>query len=114
MNIKRGDIFLAALDPVVGSEIAKTRPVVVVSNNLNNTYGGTVTVLPVTSQRLNKKYPFEVILPKGSGNLPKESKVKADQIRTLDKKRLIKRFGHLSAEHVQLVDESVKIHLALL
>ena len=60
MNIKRGDIFLATLDPVVGREIAKTRPVVVVSNNVNNKYSGTVTVLPITSQNLNKVYPFEL------------------------------------------------------
>lgn len=44
MNIKRGDVFLAGLDPVVGREIAKTRPVVIVSNNLNNKHGGTVTI----------------------------------------------------------------------
>ena len=113
MNIKRGDICLAALDPVVGREIAKTRPVVVISNNLNNKHGGTVTVLPITSQRTNKGYPFEVILPKGSGKLPKKSKIKADQIRTLDKKRLIKRFGRLSAEHINLVNVAIKIHLAL-
>ena len=106
MNIRRGDIFLATLDPVVGREIAKTRPVVVVSNNLNNRHGGTVTVLPVTSQKLNKTYPFELILPK-------KSKVKADQIRTLDKARLIKRFGRLTTEQTSYLDEAIKVHLAL-
>ncbi len=113
MNIKRGDIFLAALDPVVGREIAKTRPVVVVSNNLNNKHSGTVTVLPITSQKLDEVYPFEIILVKGSGNLPKESKVKADQVRTLDKARLIKRFGRLTVEQTTLLDKAILIHLAL-
>lgn len=113
MTIERGDIYLAALDPVIGREIAKTRPVVVVSNNLNNKYGGTVTVLPLTSKRLKKVYPFELLLQKGSANLPKESKVKADQIRTLDKRRLIKRFGRLTEEQISLIDEAIKIHLAL-
>lgn len=113
MNIRRGDIFLAALDPVVGREIAKTRPVVIISNNLNNKHGGTITVLPVTSQKLNKTYPFECLLPKGSGNLPKESKAKADQIRTLDKTRIIKRFGRLTTEQIRSLDEAIKIHLAL-
>ena len=113
MNIRRGDIFLATLDPVVGREIAETRPVVVVSNNLNNRHGGTVTVLPITSQKLKKTYPFELILPKGSGNLPKKSKVKADQIRTLDKTRLIKRFGRLTVEQTGYLDEAIKTHLAL-
>ena len=113
MNISRGDIFLATLDPVVGRNSINPLPVVVVSNNLNNRHGGTVTVLPVTSQKLNKAYPFELILPRGSGNLPKKSKVKADQIRTLDKAGLIKRFGRLTAEQTSNLDEAIKIHLAL-
>ena len=113
MTIERGDIYLAALDPVIGREIAKTRPVVVVSNNLNNKYGGTIIVLPLTSQKLKKVYPFEILLSKGNANLPKESKVKADQIRTLDKRRLIKRFGQLTEEQITLIDEAIKIHLAL-
>jgi mRNA interferase MazF len=113
MTIERGDIYLAALDPVIGREIAKTRPVVVVSNNLNNKYGGTITILPLTSQKLKKVYPFEILLSKGDANLPKESKIKADQIRTLDRRRLIKRFGQLTEEQISLIDEAIKIHLAL-
>jgi mRNA-degrading endonuclease toxin of MazEF toxin-antitoxin module len=74
MNIRRGETHLAALDPVIGKELAKTRPVVVVSNDINNEYSGTVTVLPITSASLEKVYPFEVFLPKGSGRLPKDSK----------------------------------------
>ena len=106
-------LTIAALDPVIGREIAKTQPVVVVSNNLNNKHGGTITVLPLTSQKLKKVYPFEILLSKGNANLPKESKVKADQIRTLDKRRLIKRFGQLTEEQITLIDEAIKIHLAL-
>jgi mRNA interferase MazF len=113
MTINRGDIYLAALDPVVGNEISKTRPVLVVSNNINNRYAGTVTVLPITSKKLNKMYPFELLLPKGTGNLPKDSKVKADQIRTLDKTRLVKYIGKLKNEHMNLLNEAIKIHLAL-
>jgi len=113
MTIERGDIYLAALDPVIGREIAKTRPVVVVSNNLNNKHGGTVTVLPLTSKRLKKVYPFELLLQKGNANLPKKSKVKADQIRTLDKRRLIKRFGRLTEEQISLIDKAMKTHLEL-
>ena len=113
MPISRGDIYLAALDPVVGSEISKTRPVLVVSNNINNKYAGTVTVLPITSKKLKKTYPFELLLPKGTGNLPKDSKVKADQIRTLDKTRLVKHIGKLKSEYLNLLNEAIKIHLAL-
>ena len=113
MPISRGDIYLAALDPVVGSEIAKTRPVLVVSNNINNQYAGTVTVLPITSKKPKKTYPFELLLPKGTGNLPKDSKVKADQIRTFDKTRLVKHIGKLKSEYLNLLNEAIKIHLAL-
>ncbi len=113
MTINRGEIYLAALDPLIGREIAKTRPVVVVSNNINNQYGGTITVLPITSKNLKKTYPFELILPKGAGNLPKRSKVKADQIRTLDKLRLVKRIGHLEQNEMDKLEDAMRIHLAL-
>jgi len=113
MNIKRGEIYVAALDPVMGREISKTRPVVIVSNDKNNEFSGTVTVLPVTSRNLKRIYPFEVFLSKGSGNLPKDSKVKADQIRTLDKARLVKRIGKLEQKEVGEIEKAMKIHLAL-
>ena len=58
MTINRGDIYLAALDPVVGNEISKTRPVLVVSNNINNRYAGTVTVLPITSKKTKLNVSF--------------------------------------------------------
>jgi len=113
MNIKRGGIYLAALDPVVGREIAKTRPVVVVSNDKNNEFSGTITILPITSKNLKKIYPFEVILSKGSGNLPKNSKLKADQIRTLDKSRIVKFIGTLEKQETDQIDKAIKIHLGL-
>ena len=113
MTIKRGSIYLAALDPVVGNEIAKTRPVAVISNNINNEFSGTVTVLPITSKNLRKIYPFEVYLGKGTGNLPKNSKVKADQIRTLDRSRLVKLIGELGITEIEVIDKALKIHLEL-
>jgi len=113
MNIKRGDICIAVLDPVVGKEISKTRPVVVVSNDKNNDFSGTVTVLPITSQNLEKIYPFEVFFPKGRGNLPKDSKVKADQIRTIDKIRLRAHWGKFKKNEMEEIEKALKIHLAL-
>ena len=67
MNTKRGDICLVALDPVMGREISKTRPALIVSNDINNRFSGTLTVLPITSKNLQKIYPFEVFLQKGMG-----------------------------------------------
>ena len=114
MNIKRGEIYLANLDPVVGREISKTRPVIIVSNDKNNEFAGTVTILPITSKNLQKIYPFELFLLKGAGNLPKDSKVKADQIRTLDKSRLVTRIGKLEKGEVSQIERAIRIHLELL
>jgi mRNA interferase MazF len=113
MNIKRGEIYFANLDPVIGREISKNRPVVVVSNDISNQFSGTATVLPITSKNLQKVYPFEMFLPKGSGNLSKDSKVKADQIRTLDKTRLTTRLGRLGKVEMNQLERAIRIHLAL-
>ncbi len=112
-NIARGQVCLAALDPVLGREISKTRPVVIISNDKNNEFAGTVTVLPITSKNLKRQYPFEVHLPKGTANLPKNSKVKADQIRTLDKSRIVKYIGILNPKYMHRAEIAVKIHLDL-
>ena len=113
MNIRRGKIYFAVLDPVVGKEISKTRPVVIVSNDKNNEFSGTVTILPLTSKNLQKIYPFEVFLSKGTGNLPKNSKVKVDQIRTLDKSRIVTLIGKLDKEEMDKIEMAMKIHLSL-
>lgn len=113
MNINRGDIFLACLDPVIGHEISKTRPVIVVSNDIGNQHSGTVTVIPVTSKNLSKIYPFEIYLPREESHLGKNSKGKADQIRTIDKTRLIKPIGKLTPELMGSMEKAVKVHLDL-
>ncbi len=112
MTIKRGDIWLANLDPTVGKEIQKTRPVLVVSNNTNNVHNQVVTILPITSST-DKVFSFEVFLPKGVSNLPKDSKAKADQVRAIDKIRLSKRIGSLPNYYMDLVETAIKLHLAL-
>ena len=113
MNIKRGEIYLAALDPTLGREISKTRPVVIVSNDKNNAFSGTVTILPISSQNLDKLYPFETHLPKGTGNLPKNSKLKADQIRTIDRARIVKHIGALSSTEMKEVEKAIRLQLDL-
>jgi len=113
MNIRRGSVYLASLDPVVGKEIAKTRPVLVVSNDINNEFSGTVSVLPITSGNLEKIYPFEVFISKGTANLPKDSKIKADQIRTLDRSRIIKHLGDVDKETMGRIENAMRLHLGL-
>ena len=108
----RGEIYWANLDPVVGSEIAKTRPVLVVSNDINNQYGATVTVLPITSNT-EKVYPYEVRIKPAESGLRNDSKIKANQIRTVDKERLGRKLGALTNEKMREVDRAMKIHLNL-
>lgn len=97
----------------MGHEIAKTRPVIIVSNDIGNKYSGTVTIIPVTSKNLIKIYPFEIYLPKEMTRLKKNSKGKADQIRTLDKARLIKSIGSLNNDLIRNMDNAIRIHLKL-
>lgn len=112
-SIKRGEIWLAALDPIIGRELAKTRPVVVVSNDVANRRSGASTVVPVTSQKLENVWPYEVFLPLGAGGLPKDSKAKADQIRTLDQSRFIRKLGQLPPDLVESIEGAVLIHLGM-
>ena len=94
---ERGEIYLVCLDPTIGSEINKTRPALIISNDINNQAAQTITVIPVTSST-KKIYPFETLLLSKDSGLPKNSKIKCNQIRTIDKKRLVKLLGKVSFE----------------
>jgi len=108
--IRRGNIHWVKLDPIEGSEIGKTRPGIVISNDINNELADTVTILPVTSS-VGKVYPFEVFISKGTGNLPDDSKAKANQIRTVDKKRIKNLIGTLPDSVLEKIERAVKVHL---
>ena len=111
--MKRGDIYFAELSPTRGSEIAKRRPVIIVSNDANNRVATTVTVVPVTSN-VSKVYPFEVFLPAGDSGLPKDSKAQAQQVRTLAKERLVgARAGQLAKPKLEMLDRALRLHLGL-
>jgi mRNA interferase MazF len=111
-KIKRGSVWLVSLEPVIGREIGKTRPAIIISNDLNNKYAETVTVIPITSS-VSKVYPFEVFLSKGTANLPKDSKVKCNQIRTVDKRRLVKQIGVLFQDKIKEIEKALLIHLGM-
>jgi mRNA interferase MazF len=114
LQIKRGDIYYANLDPVMGSETGKTRPVLVIQNDIGNTYSPT-TIVAVITEYSDKKasYPICVAIPKAQG-LKKDSIVNLSQIRTIDKKRLIPtKLASLSDECMGQVDEALKNSLAL-
>jgi mRNA interferase MazF len=111
--MKRGDIFFAALDPTRGSEIQKTRPVVIVSNDAANRASSLVTVVPLTSN-VKTVHPFEVQLGARETGLSKDSKAMAQQVRTIDKLRLgSSRRGLVPPREMQLLDDALRLHLAL-
>lgn len=110
--MQKGDIYWANLDPTNGSEIAKKRPVLIVSNDVNNRFGSTVTIVPITSGT-EKVYPFEVLLRTGEGGLRNESKAKANQIRTIDKLRFGNQIGKLSDDKISEIERAILIHLGI-
>lgn len=111
--LNRGEGYDAALDPVVGSEIGKRRPAVIVSNDINNRYSDTVTVVPVTSAPSSRLRPYEVQLPRRIAGLTYDSRAKCNQVRTLDKRRLGNLRGALTEEYQVQLERALKIHLAL-
>jgi len=105
---RRGEIYWVALDPAVGTEIKKTRPAVVVSNDSCNTHGSRVVVLPVTSN-VDSLYPGETLIRiKGQ-----PGRALGDQIRSLDKIRLQSRIGSLTAVEMVAVDEALLVTLGI-
>ena len=112
-EVKRGDIWLVNLDPAIGHEIKKSRPAVIIQNDLGNKYSPITIVAPITSQNLEKIYPIEVSLVKRGTGLEKDSKVLLNQIRAIDKKRLIKKLGNVDYETMVKIDYSIKISLGL-
>lgn len=112
--MKRGDIYFADLNPTVGTEIQKIRPVVIVSNNANNKMASTLTVVPITSNT-NKVYRFEVLLPEKMTGLAKQSKAQCQQIRTLSKLRFNKdKAGQINSKLLSQIDAALKLHLDLI
>lgn len=111
-NIKRGNIYLVDLNPIVGAEIGKVRPAIVISNDINNNYSDTISIIPVTSS-IGKIYPFEVLIPSNVFGLDKDSKAKVSQIRTVDKKRVIKEIGVLTKELIKEIEKAILIHLGI-
>ena len=109
---RRGEIWLVSLEPVVGHEIGKTRPALVISNDRNNQFAETVTVIPITS-KAEKIYPFEAFLPRQETDLPQNSKAKCNQVRTIDKRRLIKLVGKVSDQKLEEVKQAILIHLGI-
>ena len=111
----RGDIYLVNLDPIVGKEIGKARPAVIIQNDVGNKFSPVTIIAPITSvKEITKPLPIMIFLQKGEAGLKEESYVDCGQIRTIDKdRRLIKKYGTLEKIRMQEIDKALKISLSL-
>jgi len=115
--MKRGEVWWADLEPAQGSEANKVRPVVLVSRTSNNDVaarlgGGVVTVVPLTSN-VATLYSMQVLIEAQDSGLPKESKAQAEQVRSIDVRRLRQRVGQLDDVTMHAIDDALRLHLDL-
>ncbi len=110
--MRRGEVYWVNLDPVLGSEVGKRRPAVVLQNDLANRTSPTVTMVPL-SARSGRVYPFQVLIPAGEAGLAKDSKALCEQIRTVSRERLLERLGSLSETRLRQIREALDRHLWL-
>ena len=113
MEVKRGDVYYADLNPVVGSEQGGIRPVLVIQNDIGNKYSPTVIIAAITSKINKAKLPTHVEIDSDNCNLDRDSVILLEQIRTIDKKRLKRRVTRLSDKTVKRVDKALEISVGL-
>ncbi len=111
---RRGEVHLVAFDPAIGAEIKKTRPALVIQNDVGNRVGAITIVAAVTSNVHEPLYPFEVSLKPPEGGLRKRSAVLLNQVRTIDRSRLLRRLGALRPDTMRKVDRALLISLGLI
>ena len=111
--MKRGDIFYADLSPVVGSEQGGIRPVLIIQNDIGNKYSPTVIAAAITSQINKAKMPTHIELTAKDYGLSKDSVILLEQIRTIDKKRLHEKIGHLDSALMTYVNDALAISFGL-
>jgi mRNA interferase MazF len=111
---RRGDIYLVSFDPARGHEIKKTRPALVIQNDIGNRHSPVTIVAAITSKLSAVPYPVEVVVQPTKGNgLSVASSVQLGQIRSVDRGRLVKRLGKLEPLTMSEVEEAIKISLGL-
>ena len=109
--MKRGDVYMAGLDPVIGSEQGGTRPVVIIQNNTGNLHAPTVIAVPVTSSAGKPPLPTHAPLAAGEGGLWLDSIALCEQVRTLEKARLSRKLGSVSDASLRLIDRALQVSL---
>ncbi len=114
LKILRGDIVLAKLEPVKGSEQGGIRPVLIIQNNEFNEHSPTTIIALITSKIYQKDYPTNVFITKKDSGLNKDSTILFNQIRTIDKSRIIRKISFLNFDLMIKVDKAIKASLDLL
>ena len=111
--VRRGEIYYADLSPVVGSEQGGLRPVLIIQNDIGNRYSPTVIVAAITSKIDKARLPTHIEIPAEEFGLTKDPVVLAEQVRTIDKRRLRERVGVLNTEIMNSVDEALQISMGV-
>jgi mRNA interferase MazF len=109
---KRGSVYLVNLDPTIGSEIQKTRPAVIIQNDVGNQYSPITIIAPITSGE-REVYPVEVFVAAPEGGLDNNSLVLLNQIRAVDKRRVVRYLGKLNSKTMRKVERAITISLGL-
>lgn len=113
-KLKRGDVVIVDLEPIRGSETGKTRPCVIIQNDIGNKYSPVTIVAVITSKKeISKKYPTDVWISKEDGGLNTDSIIQCDQIRTITKERIKATLGHFNPVIMKNVDRALEISLGL-
>lgn len=112
--VRRGDIYYADLSPVVGSEQGGMRPVLIIQNDVGNKYSPTVIAAAITSRMGKTKLPTHIDVYADRAGLSRDSIVLLEQLRTLDKRRLKEKMGHLDETVMREIDNAIAVSLGLL
>jgi len=113
MYVKRGEVYYAQLNPVVGSEQGGTRPVLVIQNDIGNQYSPTTIVVAITSQINKAKLPTHIEISAGKSGLERDSVILGEQIRTIDKSRLKQKVAFLEDGVMESVNKAIEVSLGL-
>ena len=113
MSVKRGDIYYADLSPVIGSEQGGLRPVLIIQNDIGNRYSPTVIAAAITSRMSKTHLPTHIDIYADKAGLAKDSVILLEQVRTLDKRRLKEKMGHLDDDVMRVVNSAIAVSFGL-
>jgi mRNA interferase MazF len=111
---RRGEVYLVSFDPTVGSEIQRTRPALILQNDIANRHSPITIVAAITSQFAEPLYPTEVLIRPPEGGLTTASVALLNQIRSIDRQRLVRRLGRVRAETLERVNRAIQLSLGLI